>query len=73
MLADCQLWDMLNFAETVFGSALSLKNLPALRAHYEECPSQEHFRALLADYPGLCCTARPGEAEAIARIQVAVN
>jgi glutathione S-transferase len=73
MLADCQLWDMLNFAETVFGPVLSLKEVPTLRAHYEECPGREEFRALLAEYPGLSITARPGEAEAIALIQAAVN
>jgi glutathione S-transferase len=73
MLVDCQLWDMLNFAETIFGPAFSLADLPALRAHYEECPGREAFRALLAEYPGLAITARPAEAEAIALIQTAVN
>jgi glutathione S-transferase len=73
MLADCQLWDSLNFAETVFGSALALNTLPALRVHYEECPGRDDFLRLLVAYPGLSCTARPGEAEAIARIRAAVN
>jgi glutathione S-transferase len=73
MLADCQLWDVLNFAETVFGTALSLKDLPALEAHYRECPGRKDFQALLDEYPGLAITARPGEAEAIARIRAAVG
>ncbi len=73
MLADCQLWDMLNFAETLFGPALALHELPALQTHYETCPGRDDFRALLDEHPGLAITARPGEAEAITRIRGALD
>ena len=73
MLADCQLWDMLNFADLVFGSALQLDEFPELQRHYRHCPGREVFLALIGEYPGIAITARPGEAEAIARIRSAVG
>jgi glutathione S-transferase len=63
---------MLDFANYVFGPALPLKELPALQAHYEECPGRDAFRALQDEHPGLITTARPGEAEAVARIRAAI-
>jgi hypothetical protein len=72
MLADCLLWDMLDFTEIVYGPARPFMQLSALRRHYEECPGREHFRAVLAEHPGAQFTARPGEAEAIARIHEAL-
>lgn len=73
MLADCMLWDLLHSADLVFGAALQLDRLTALHRHYTACPGREEFLALLAQHPGSTYTARPGEAEAIARIRDAVN
>jgi hypothetical protein len=72
MLADCPLWDMLDFVRSVFGPAQPFEKLPALLQHYEECPGLEYFFAVQAGHPGAPFTARPGEAEAIAHIHAAI-
>lgn len=72
MLADCLLWDMLNFTEIVYGPALPFAHYPALKRHYDECPGREHFLAVLSEHPGAQFTARPGEPEAISRIHEAL-
>ena len=73
MLVDCMLWDLLHSADLMFGSALQLDGLPALHLHYTACPGREHFLALLSEYPEATYTARPNEADAVARIRAAVN
>jgi hypothetical protein len=72
MLADCMLWDALNFAELLFGDALQLQQLPELSRFYQACPGNELFRALLKEH-SCPITGHPAEAEAVARIRLALN
>jgi hypothetical protein len=68
MLVDCLLWEELDVARTVFGSHWSLESTPTLARIYADFPARPTCEAVLADHP--CpITARPGEAEGIAKIQ----
>jgi glutathione S-transferase len=68
MLADCLLWEALDVVRTVFGPHLSLDETPALAKFYAEFAGRTACEAVLAEKP--CqITARPNEAEAIAKIQ----
>ncbi len=70
-ITDCMLWDQLDSARRVFGETLDLDALPTLARFHRECPGRATFERLLAEKP--CqITARPGEADAIARIREAV-
>ena len=67
MVADCILWDQINAAHHVFGGKLGLDATPTLARFYRDCPGREAFERLLHAKP--CpITARPGEAECVARI-----
>jgi hypothetical protein len=71
MLADFQLWELLDWAVTVFGPALSLNATPGLDEFHRHLKERKLCNDLLVEHP--CqITARPGEAEAIARIRQAV-
>jgi hypothetical protein len=71
MLGDFQLWELLDWAETVFGSALGLDHVPGLAGFHRDFTGRDICTALLAEHP--CpITARPGEADVIARIRQAV-
>jgi glutathione S-transferase len=68
MVVDCLLWEELDVARLVFGPHWSLASTPTLARFYEEFPARPSCEALLAERP--CpVTARPGEAEGIAKIQ----
>jgi hypothetical protein len=68
MLVDCLLWEELDVARVVFGSHWSLSTTPTLARFYDDFPARPTCEALLAERP--CpITARPNEAEAIAKIQ----
>jgi hypothetical protein len=68
MLADCLLWEELDAARVVFGSHWSLGATPTLARFYDDFPGRGIFEAVLAERP--CpITARPNEAEGIAKIQ----
>jgi len=66
-VADCLLWDQLNCAQYVFGGKFSLDATPTLARFYRDCPGREACERLLRAKP--CpVTARPREAECVARI-----
>jgi hypothetical protein len=68
MLVDCLLWEELDVARVVFGQHWSLAAMPTLARFYDDFPARPTCEALLAERP--CpITARPGEAEGIAKIQ----
>jgi glutathione S-transferase len=68
MLVDCMLWEELDVVRTVFGPHWSLAATPTLARFYEDFPARPTCEAMLAERP--CqITARPNEAEAIAKIQ----
>lgn len=68
MLADCLLWEELDTTRTVFGPHWSLAATPTLARFYDDFPGRTIFEAVLAERP--CpITARPNEAEGIAKIQ----
>jgi len=68
MIVDCLLWEELDVARTIFGPHWSLESTPILARFYQDFPSRPICEALLAEHP--CqITARPGEAEGIAKIQ----
>jgi glutathione S-transferase len=68
MLVDCLLWEELDAARVVFGPHWSLAATPTLARFYEDFPARPTCEAALAERP--CpITARPNEAEAIAKIQ----
>ena len=68
MVVDCLLWEELDVARLVFGPHWSLAATPTLARFYDEFPGRGTCEALLAERP--CqVTARPNEAEAIAKIQ----
>jgi hypothetical protein len=70
-VADCMLWEELDQASMVFGTHFSLDDKPQLARFYREHPAREAFANVLADKP--CqITGRPGEPEAIERIQTAL-
>lgn len=72
MLADCLLWEELDAARVVFGPQWSLDATPALAKFYAEFAGRAACQAVLAENP--CpITARPGEAEGIAKIQLALG
>jgi hypothetical protein len=68
MLVDCLLWEELDAARTVFGPHWSLSATPTLARFYDDFPARPTCEALLAERPSPI-TARPNEAEAIAKIQ----
>jgi glutathione S-transferase len=68
MIVDCLLWEGLDVARTVFGPHWSLEAMPMLTRFYQDFPGRPICEALLAERP-CAITARPGEAEAIAKIQ----
>lgn len=68
MVADCLLWEELDVARLVFGPHWSLAATPTLARCYEDFAARATCEALLAEHP--CpVTARPNEAEGIAKIQ----
>jgi glutathione S-transferase len=68
MLADCLLWEELDAARVVFGPHWSLTATPTLARFYADFPGRGICEAVLAERP--CpITARPNEAEGIAKIQ----
>ena len=68
MLVDCLLWEELDVARVVFGAHWSLATMPTLARFYDDFPARPTCEAVLAERP--CpITARPGEAEGIAKIQ----
>jgi len=68
MIVDCLLWEGLDVARAVFGPHWSLEATPTLARFYQDFPGRPSCEALLAERP--CpITARPGEAEGIAKIQ----
>ncbi len=68
MVADCMLWDQISAAQHVFGGKLDLDATPTLARFYRDCPGRETFERLINTKP--CpITARPGEADCIARIR----
>ncbi|RPI60644.1 MAG: hypothetical protein EHM50_07050 [Lysobacterales bacterium] len=68
MLVDCLLWEELDVARVVFGPHWSLAGTPTLARFYDDFPARPTCEAVLAERP--CpVTARPGEAEGIAKIQ----
>jgi hypothetical protein len=71
MLADCLLWEMLDWADGIFGSAINWRKLPALRNFHQQYEQAPLFRRMLTDHP---CqfTGRPQEAEALQRIRAAL-
>lgn len=72
MLADCLLWEALDAVRTVFGPHWSLDATPALAKFYAEFAGRAACEAVLVEKP--CpITARPGEAEGIAKIQQALG
>jgi glutathione S-transferase len=71
-VADCLLWETVDQARTLFGSALELDDRPELARCYTEHPGRATFESVLASRP--CqITGRPGEGEAIERIQSALR
>jgi glutathione S-transferase len=67
MVADCLLWEELNVAQHVFGAHLALETRESLAMFYQAHPARATFEKLLAEHP--CpITARPGEAQTIARL-----
>jgi glutathione S-transferase len=71
-VVDCLLWEEVDVVRQLFGDALSLDATPTLARLYRGCAARETFERLLETQP--CqITGRPGEAEAIARIQSAVR
>jgi len=71
MVTDCLLWEALSIALHTFGAGLQLESCPRLYEFHCHCPGQPLFTAMLAEQPGQI-TGRPGEAEAIQRIQEAL-
>ena len=72
MLADCALWEELDVALRVFGPHLSLDATPGLAESYRGFPARPVCEQLLRERP--CpITARPGEADAIAKIQALLS
>jgi glutathione S-transferase len=72
MLADCLLWEELDVARVVFGPHWSLEATPTLARFYGDFPARPTCEAVLAEHP--CpITARPNEAEAIAKIQAVLG
>ncbi len=68
MIVDCLLWEELDVARVVFGPHWSLAATPTLARFYDDFPARPTCEAVLAERP--CpITARPGEAEGIAKIQ----
>jgi glutathione S-transferase len=71
-VVDCLLWEEVDVALNLFGDALSLDATPTLARLYRGCAARGTFARLLETRP--CqITGRPGEADAIARIQSAVR
>ncbi len=73
MITDCQLWEVLDCSRYIYGEALQLQEFPELYRFYQECPGREEFVALLVEHSACPVTGRPAEAEAIARILLALN
>jgi hypothetical protein len=72
MLADCLLYEELSVARTVFGARLDLAALPQLARFDREFSGSAACERVLAAHPGCPITARPAEADTIARIQAAL-
>ena len=68
MLVDCLLWEELDVARVVFGPHWSLTATPTLARFYDDFQARGICEALLAERPSPI-TARPNEAEGIAKIQ----
>jgi hypothetical protein len=68
MIADCVLWEELSVARRVFGAHLSLAATPVLERFYDGFAARAACEQLLREQP--CpITARPGEADAIVKLQ----
>jgi len=68
MLVDCLLWEELDATRIVFGPHWSLGTMPTLARFYDDFPARPTCEAALAERPSPI-TARPNEAEGIAKIQ----
>lgn len=67
-VADCMLWEEISATRHVFGEALNLDGMPAVRRFFEECPGRPAFERVLATRP--CqLTGRPGEAAVIEKLR----
>ena len=68
LLTDCLLWEELDVVNQTFGNHLTFDETETLARFYNECPGRPVFDAMLKEQP--CqITGRPGEADAITRIQ----
>ncbi len=71
-LADCLLWEELDVAQHVFGERLGLAEQPYLLRCYRELAAADTCRRVLEERPSPV-TARPAEAEAIARLRLLIG
>jgi hypothetical protein len=71
MVADCLLWDQLNSAQHVFGRHLGFETTPTVERFYRDYAGRATIERKLEEKP--ChIKARPGEADAVARIAALV-
>jgi hypothetical protein len=71
MIVDCLLWDVLDLATHLFGARLQLPS-PILAHYHEDFTARAVCEALKREHPSPI-TGRPGEADAIARIQALLD
>lgn len=72
MLADCLLWEELDKLQTIFGEHVQWAALPSLQDFLANSAGAVVFRRMLSEHP--CqMTGRPQEADAVARIQTALQ
>lgn len=72
MLADCLLWEMLDWIDGIFGEAVLWSLLPSLREFHQHNEHAALFRRMLAEH---AChyTACPQEADVLGRIALALT
>lgn len=68
MIADCLLWECIDWCPTVFGPNFSMESIPGLAAIHARYATGTAFSELLAERP-CSITANDGEQEVIERIQ----
>lgn len=71
MAADAVLWEALDMVRLAFDGQLDLDAHEVLATFYRDCPGRDGFEALLQARP-VTLTARPGEAEQLARIHASL-
>jgi glutathione S-transferase len=71
MLADCLLWEALDIAKHVFGARLELPS-PTLARCHEDFAARAVCEGLKREHPSPI-TGRPGEADAITKIQALLD